>query len=150
MSTIDTLMTLGQNYGWAVADYEDRRSDEGLDAKEMAEQEFRSALVTALASVAPAQSLPPPDIHTPGVPRGHGAISAYSPAGVAEITAHLRGQMLVLASLLEQALEVVRNVEAEDSDEGEQLMNLINTGTEAVRAVLTEHAMTQNPTEAAI
>lgn len=88
-----------------------------------------------------AATLPPPDIHTPGVPRGHGAITAYSPASVADITAHLRGQMLVLASLLEQALEVVRNVEAEDGDEGELLRTLIDTGTDAVRAVLTEHAM---------
>lgn len=86
-------------------------------------------------------TLPPPDIHTPGVPRGHGAISAYSPASVAEITTQLRSQLLVLASLLEKAIEVVRNVEAEDSDEGEQLRTLIDTSTEAVRAVLTEHAM---------
>lgn len=106
MSTVDTLMKLGKSYGWAVSDHEDRRSDETLDAMEIAEQEFRSALVAALAP-----------------------------------TTTLVGQILVMATLLEQALRVVKNVEAEGSDEGELLQALIDQGEAAIATVLKEHAM---------
>jgi hypothetical protein len=49
-----------------------------------------------------------------------------------------RGQLLVLASLLEQTLNVVRNVEAEGSDEGDMLQDLIDQGDAAIKAVLLE------------
>lgn len=54
---------------------------------------------------------------------------------------HLIGQVLVLASILEASLCVVRNVEAEGGSEGEQLSNLITRGDAAIAQVLKEHAM---------
>lgn len=57
--------------------------------------------------------------------------------------AHLRGQLLVLAGLLRQALEVVKNVDAEGCDEAELLQHLITQGDAAVLAVLQEHAAPQ-------
>ena len=56
-------------------------------------------------------------------------------------TGVLVGQILVMAALLEQTLRVVKNVEAEGSDEGEQLQTLIDQGEAAIATVLTEHAM---------
>lgn len=53
---------------------------------------------------------------------------------------HLRGQILVLANLLDEALGVVKNVEAEGGDEAELLQHLITQGEAAVMAVLQEHA----------
>lgn len=54
---------------------------------------------------------------------------------------HLRGQILVLANLLNEALGVVKNVEAEGGDEAELLQHLITQGDAAVAAVLQEHAV---------
>lgn len=54
---------------------------------------------------------------------------------------HLRGQILVLANLLGEALQVVKNVEAEGGDEAELLQHLITQGDAALAAVLQEHAM---------
>lgn len=59
-------------------------------------------------------------------------------------TSVLVGQILVMAALLERALGVVKNVEAEGSDEAEQLQELIEQGEEAIATVLREHAMS-NP-----
>jgi predicted secreted protein len=57
-------------------------------------------------------------------------------------TAGLRGQLLVMASLLEETLRVVKNVEAEGCDEGELLQALISKAEAAIAAVLTEqHAV---------
>jgi len=56
-------------------------------------------------------------------------------------TGALVGQILVMAALLEKALNVVRNVEAEGSDEAEELQALIDQGEAAIATVLTEHAM---------
>lgn len=56
-------------------------------------------------------------------------------------TTTLTGQILVMATLLEKALRVVKNVEAEGSDEGEQLQALIEQGEAAIATVLREHAM---------
>jgi hypothetical protein len=56
-------------------------------------------------------------------------------------TGALVGQILVMAALLEKALNVVRNVEAEGSDEAEELQALIKQGEAAIATVLTEHAM---------
>lgn len=56
---------------------------------------------------------------------------------------HLRGQILVLATLLRKTLDVVRNVEAEGGDEAELLQHLITQGDAAVTAVLQEHALRQ-------
>jgi hypothetical protein len=56
-------------------------------------------------------------------------------------TGVLVGQILVMATLLEKALRVVKNVEAEGSDEGELLQGLIDQGEAAIATVLTEHAM---------
>jgi len=53
---------------------------------------------------------------------------------------HLRRQILVLANLLNEALGVVKNVEAEGGDEAELLQHLITQGDAAVAAVLQEHA----------
>lgn len=55
----------------------------------------------------------------------------------------LTGQILVMATLLERALGVVKNVEAEGCDEGEQLQQLITDGEAAIAAVLQQHAMPQ-------
>lgn len=58
---------------------------------------------------------------------------------------HLRAQILVLASLLGEALNVVKNVDAEGGDEGgdeaELLQHLITQGDAAVAAVMQEHGM---------
>lgn len=54
---------------------------------------------------------------------------------------HLRGQILVLANLLGEALQVVKNVEAEGGDEAELLQHIITQGDAALAAVLQEHAM---------
>ncbi|MCB4365435.1 DUF1566 domain-containing protein [Hydrogenophaga taeniospiralis] len=56
-------------------------------------------------------------------------------------TTTLVGQILVMATLLEQALRVVKNVEAEGGDEGELLQALIDQGEAAIATVLTQHAM---------
>jgi hypothetical protein len=56
-------------------------------------------------------------------------------------TTTLTGQILVMATLLEKALRVVKNVEAEGSDEGELLQALIDQGEAAIATVLKEHAM---------
>lgn len=56
-------------------------------------------------------------------------------------TTTLVGQILVMAKLLEQALRVVKNVEAEGGDEGELLQALIDQGEAAIATVLKEHAM---------
>lgn len=54
---------------------------------------------------------------------------------------HLRGQILVLANLLGEALRVVKNVEAEGGDEAELLQHIITQGDAALAAALQEHAM---------
>lgn len=54
---------------------------------------------------------------------------------------HLRGQILVLANLLGEALRVVKNVDAEGGDEAELLQHIITQGDAALAAVLQEHAM---------
>lgn len=58
-------------------------------------------------------------------------------------TSVLVGQILVMAALLERALRVVKNVEAEGSDEEELLQELIDQGEDAIATVLTQHAMPQ-------
>lgn len=68
------------------------------------------------------------------------AANATAPMLVAPTTT-LVGQILVMATLLEKALRVVKNVEAEGSDEGELLQALIDQGEAAIATVLTEHAM---------
>ena len=57
--------------------------------------------------------------------------------------AGVTGQILVIATLLERALGVVKNVEAEGCDEGQQLQQLIADGEAAIAAVLQQHAMPQ-------
>jgi hypothetical protein len=64
-------------------------------------------------------------------------------------TSVLVGQILVMATLLERALGVVKNVEAEGSDEDEQLQELIEAGEDAIATVLTQHAMQQAPASVA-
>ncbi|MDO8902935.1 hypothetical protein [Hydrogenophaga sp.] len=54
---------------------------------------------------------------------------------------HLRGQCLVLAGLLENAVKVVQTIEPENSDEEEQLQAFIDRSNSAVQTVLREHAM---------
>lgn len=49
----------------------------------------------------------------------------------------LKGELLVVTTLLKEALEVVRNVEAESTDEEGLLGDLIQKGEAAVRKVLT-------------
>ena len=60
-------------------------------------------------------------------------------------TSVLVGQILVMAALLERALGVVKNVEAEGSDESEQLQQLIDQGEDAIATVLQQHAMPTTP-----
>ena len=55
----------------------------------------------------------------------------------------LVGQILVMATLLEKAINVVKNVEAEGGDEAELLQQLISDGEAAIAAVLQQHAMPQ-------
>jgi hypothetical protein len=55
----------------------------------------------------------------------------------------LVGQILVMATLLEKSLNVVKNVEAEGCDEAEQLQQLIADGEAAIAAVLQQHALPQ-------
>lgn len=64
-------------------------------------------------------------------------------ASLVSTTSVLVGQILVMAALLERALRVVKNVEAEGSDEEEQLQELIEAGEDAIATVLTQHAMPQ-------
>ncbi|MDO8903999.1 hypothetical protein [Hydrogenophaga sp.] len=54
---------------------------------------------------------------------------------------HLRGQCLVLAGLLENAVKVVQTIEPENSDKEEQIQAFIDRSTSAVQTVLREHAM---------
>lgn len=68
------------------------------------------------------------------------AAGVPTPMQVAPTTT-LVGQILVMATLLEQALRVVKNVEAEGGDEGELLQALIDKGEAAIATVLTQHAM---------
>lgn len=56
-------------------------------------------------------------------------------------TTELTGQILVMAALLERALGVVKNVEAEGCDEGEELKRLIDDSEAAIATVLKQHAM---------
>lgn len=107
---VEKLMELGQNYGWAVSDYEDRRTQETHTAMEVAEQAFRSALVAAMP-------VPPlaPKISTTGI---------------------LVGQVLTMAALMERALEVLRNVEAEGCHDEEDLQDLISQHEASIAAVL--------------
>ena len=65
--------------------------------------------------------------------------SDFPPFVQADPCGHLRGQILVLASLLGEALNVVKNVEAEGGDEAELLQHLITQGDAAVAAVMQEH-----------
>jgi hypothetical protein len=58
-------------------------------------------------------------------------------------TGVLVGQILVMATLLEKALRFVKNIEAEGSDQGEELQALIDQGEAAIATVLTQHAMPQ-------
>lgn len=109
---IDRLMELGKTYGWAVSDYEDRRTDDTLDAMELAEQEFRYELAKSVNQA--------PKASTAGV---------------------LTGQILVMATLLQSAINVVKNVEAEGCDEGELLQQLIDDSEAAIATVLKQHAM---------
>lgn len=60
----------------------------------------------------------------------------YTPPQTTALDA--RGQQLVLATLLEKALNVLRNVEAEGSDEDDMLRELIAQGEAAVKTVLLE------------
>lgn len=66
-----------------------------------------------------------------------------APMLIPTVDAALVGQILVMATLLEKALNVVKNVEAEGCDEGEQLQQLIADGEAAIAAVLQQHAMPQ-------
>lgn len=54
---------------------------------------------------------------------------------------HFTSQILVLANLLNEALGVVKNVEAEGGDEAELLQHIITQGDAALAAVLQEHGM---------
>lgn len=60
----------------------------------------------------------------------------------------LIGQILVMATLLERALRVVKNVEAEGCDEEEQLQELIEQGEDAIATVLKAYAMPSTPSNA--
>lgn len=53
----------------------------------------------------------------------------------------LKGEILVVTMLLREALNVVMNVEAESADEDQMLANLITKGNDAIKAVLTKHAL---------
>lgn len=66
-----------------------------------------------------------------------------APMLIPTVDAALVGQILVMATLLEKALNVVKNVEAEGSDEGKLLQQLIADGEAAIAAVLQQHAMPQ-------
>ena len=70
------------------------------------------------------------------------AAGASTPAQISPAS-ELTGQILVMATLLERALGVVKNVEAEGCDEGEQLQQLIADGEAAIATVLQQHAMPQ-------
>lgn len=53
----------------------------------------------------------------------------------------IKGEILVVTLLLREALNVVMNVEAESADEDQMLANLITKGNDAIKAVLTKHAL---------
>jgi len=59
---------------------------------------------------------------------------------------HHQAQILVLSRLLMLALPVLKNADAENSDEDAQLGSLITETEAALRAVLTEHAMPHRTT----
>lgn len=67
-------------------------------------------------------------------------LAVVTPASTAPCS-HLRGQILVLANLLGEALQVVKNVDAEGGDEAELLQHIITQGEAALAAVLQEHGM---------
>lgn len=67
--------------------------------------------------------------------------SEFPPLARTAPCSHLRGQILVLANLLGEALQVVKNVEAEGGDEAELLQHLITQGDAALAVVLQEHGM---------
>lgn len=56
---------------------------------------------------------------------------------------HLQAQCLVLATLLGNAVDVVKTIEPENSDEEDQIQTLIEQSTAAIETVLREHAMPQ-------
>ncbi len=85
------------------------------------------------------------DIHTPGVPRGQGAITAHSPAAVKAIVDHLQGQISVLCGLVAESTEVMRTIEAESSEEAEKLQTLIQQCDAARTAALREHSQAATP-----
>lgn len=53
----------------------------------------------------------------------------------------IKGEILVVTMLLREALNVVMNVEAESADEDQMLANLIAKSNDAIKAVLTKHAI---------
>lgn len=68
-------------------------------------------------------------------------MAAPSPVTQAPTAGVLTGQILVMATLLERAINVVKNVEAEGCDEGELLQQLIDDSEAAIATVLKQHAM---------
>ena len=57
-------------------------------------------------------------------------------------TNHINGQLLVLSTLLGQAIEVVKNVEAESADEDGMLRKLIHDSEAARLAIAREQLFT--------
>lgn len=55
--------------------------------------------------------------------------------------AALKGELMVVTLLLREAINVVMNVEAESADEDQMLANLIAKSNDAIKAVLTKHAL---------
>lgn len=67
-------------------------------------------------------------------------LSAAAELTGSDTSSRLRRELLVLAALLHESLQIIKNVEAEGGDEAELLQHLITQGEAAVAAVLQEHA----------
>lgn len=103
---VDQLMAKGKAYGAAATLYEHIGTEKNCAAMEAAEQEFRAALLSALM---------PLQVSATGV---------------------LVSQVLTMAVMMEKALEVLKNVEAEGGHDQEDLQELINRHEEAIATVL--------------
>lgn len=106
---VDQLMAKGKAYGAAAALYEHFGTEKNCAAMEAAEQEFRAALLSALM---------PLQVSTTSV---------------------LVSQVLTMAVMMEKALEILKNVEAEGGHDEDHLQDLINQHEATIATVLRQN-----------
>ena len=83
------MANIASAFGWASPNAADSHA-KALEKKGyLVRNEIGGLMFADRPGSASAYQLPPPDICTPGVPRGHGAITGYTPTLVAQIVRRL-------------------------------------------------------------